>query len=193
MRSSFGKGYLGEIGQRLQRLLGFDGEADASFTSEARPVIIVGDATLPGYGNQQGRRFAIASAQLQGASTLNWFIKADQDVIIEQIQITRDNTAAALGSIRMYFAPPTIAEPVTLAVAGLFLDRAVNVTDRPQMRGAVSATLSTGSVQLLRIALPAAYGAHIDPHTGPFLLAAGCALEFSCTVDCFVTLFGRTL
>lgn len=135
----FGKGFLGDIGTRLQRLLKFDGSADASFDSKAIPVMLVGNATLPGYGEQQGRRFAYASSV---ASTQAMYFRATADVIITSIDI--QVTSAGIGTATTQLVPVGTADPGSAPV-GIFLDRSISANDRPPLNGVVGILATTGA------------------------------------------------
>lgn len=190
---AFGQGYLGELGARLQRLLGFDGEAGAAFTSTAVPVMLVGDGTLPGYGNMQGRRFAVPSAQIVAATTSQFFMRAGQDLIIERVIVHRQNVAATLGYFTMAYVIASEPDPAAMVARGLFLDRPISTSDRPMVTGNVYAAAAPTQTVLWQPALPANYAAHQGDWQAPFLLATGYALNFFASVDCFVTVYGRTL
>jgi len=134
----FGASYLGELGTRLQRLLGFDGDAGVSFTPQAVPVMIVGDATLPGYADQSGRRWAAVST-IMGGVDLNFWLRSTQDQIIERVTFFPTN--AALGRLECSQSANTLADPAGGAGVpqGSFCDRMLTRDDRPPIRGLVAA------------------------------------------------------
>lgn len=170
------RGYLGELNSRLQRLLGFDGEAGGTFISEARPVLLCGDATLPGYGATQLRRFVVGSSNAVTNGDY-WYLLAVQDVIIERVTFIVD--AAVAGTGIFYANGPDVAVPAgPPAVVGVFLDRAISGNDQPPVKGQVAAAAAVGKVygnyawqatQLGRVE-------HIVED--PFCLAAGSSISF---------------
>lgn len=170
----FGKGFLGDIGTRLQRLLKFDGSADASFDSKAIPVMVVGDATLPGYGDNQGRRFVVQSGIVAGGSF--FYVKATQDVIINQIRHT--NEAAGIGNIEWRLMALGTADPVAPASLGLFLDRSRSTNDRPPIVGSNNPAAAAGAViqNLTCTAASPPVGTYTTWCDQPFLLASGQAI-----------------
>lgn len=145
MGKPYGQSYLGDLSTRLQRLLGFDGDAGASFTSQAVPVILVGDATLPGYADKNGRRFLLNSGLVPATAFFFW--RATADIIITNIRYTQ--TLAAAGQHDWRFIDPATAPGFIVAPGGQFLDRAFP-GERPPLEfytnGAATAGTVIGSV-----------------------------------------------
>lgn len=192
---SFGQGYLGELGTRLQRLLGFDGEAGASFTAQAVPVLLVGNGTEPGYGQNSGRRFAIPGPEFVLAGNNHFWFRAVDDLIIEKIIAVKANTDAALGYVTCGLLMATSANPgAANASLGVFLDRPASITDRPAIiSGVYGPAGAAGDVILNSLALPAAFGMYGMLHDYPFRLAAGQGMIFQgFAAISAVTIFGKT-
>lgn len=144
-----GRGYLGELGKRLQRVLGFEGEPNAQADSRAIPVMLVADATLPGYGDAQGRRFVVRD--LTDAVNTSVWIRAEQDVILDWVFMARQ-PAGAGGGKRLFVGPPGIADPVALVrTKVLFLDRTVNAQDRPPVLSGLGAGV-VGGIEIMNTA-----------------------------------------
>lgn len=184
----FGKGFLGDIGTRLQRILKFDGSADASFDSKAIPVMIVGDATLPGYGDQQGRVFNVFSSV---ALNQYFYIRATQDVIITRIFCTL--TSAAAGSLTMQLVAPGTADPGS-SVGGQFMDRSLSASDRPPLRVVTNATPTAGATFANWFATAASLVGQDHNLDLPFCLSNGQALVFTSTNPSFnVGVWGQVL
>jgi len=182
-------GYLGDLGKRLQRLLGFDGEPGATFTPQAVPVLLCGDATLPGYGDQNNRRFQV----MQGVSGTGSYLyfRATADVIIDRVRCVVNNAGA--GSLTWSLVAPGTADPGS-AILGAFLDRSLSINDRPPITGVANATPTAGK-QLLALPIRASTeGTIIDLSPTPFCLAEGQALVFAPTTTAvLIELWGRTL
>lgn len=185
----FGKGFLGDIGTRLQRLLKFDGSADASFDSKAIPVMLVGDATLPGYGDQQGRNFGVLSTVVLNS----WFyIRANADVIIGRVDI--QTTAPAAGAACSFsLVPPGTADPGSVP-GGIFLDRNASANDRPPLGVVTNATPTAGTVLQNLFTSAAAIPGTTWVFDRPFCLGAGQAIVFTATGGSWnVCVWGQTL
>lgn len=193
MALSYGRGYLGELGRRLQRLLGFDGEPGASFDAKAVPVLLVGDGTLPGYGDQQGRRFVV-SAGVVAPPNMFW-MRATSDVIIERIGVCRYSGGAAATDVEFRVGPIGLADPYALDGAFcFFLDRNVSTGDKPPVVAQTGAAAVAGTFYIWRRDLLATDGEALCGSV-PFCLAAGQVL---CIANppaggFFVTVYGRTL
>jgi len=174
MGQPYGRGYLGDLGQRLQRLLGFDGEAGATFDSKAIPVLICGDATLPGYGGQQSRRFVVPSGVVAAGSF--FYFQADADVIIRQFRVTMQ--AAGVGNLEWRMMALGTAPGAAIATAGFYLDRSLSNNDRPPLSTYVNPAATAGAViQNLTCAAGAPnVGEYVTLCDQPFLLAAGQAM-----------------
>jgi len=171
---SAGRGYLGELGRRLQRLLGFDGEPGASFSAEAIPVMLVGDATLPGYGEQQGRRFAIVGGVVAAVDML--WIRAESDCIIEAAAVTRSTLGAAATDIIFRQGAIGIADPFALTKGFCFwLDRNLGAGDKPPLVAATGAVAAGASTTIFQRDMLAS-DSEVLLRTVPFCLAAGQAL-----------------
>lgn len=186
----FGKGFLGDIGTRLQRLLKFDGSADASFDSKAIPVMLVADGTLPGYGERQGRRWTTFNGV---AAAGFYYVRAMDDVIITRIVAVLTNPAAG-GTLTWSLVPIGTADPGSVP-AGIFLDRSLSSNDRPPIQ-TVSNAVATVGQQLGTRAIPAAAltATTYDLCVEPFCLSKGQALVFSAVAVNFnVELWGMTL
>jgi len=176
MRDLKSRGYLGELNARLQRLLGFDGEAGGTFISEARPVLVCGDATLPGYGATQLRRFVVGGTNTI-ADANYWYIKATQDVIIQELRLTI--LAAVAGTAILYTIDPSVAEPGGApAIGGVFLDRAISGDDRPPIKFQVTANAAVGKVYSTHAWTATQLGRQETILEVPFCLAAGASMSF---------------
>lgn len=189
MGQRFGQGYLGDLGTRLQRLLGFDGDAGASFDAKAVPVLICGDATQPGYGSNNSRRFAYANSV---ASTQAMYFRAVSDVIIDSIDI--QVTSAGIGTATTQLVPTTTADPGS-APGGIFLDRSLSANDRPPLSVLVGVMATTGSAfhTLFTVAAtPVPTVVRASPQ--PFCLAAGQAVVIQVAgPSVHITVRGQTL
>jgi hypothetical protein len=185
----FGQGYLGDLGTRLQRLLGFDGDAGASFDSKAVPVLICGDATQPGYGSNNSRRFAYANSV---ASLQAMYFRAVADVIIDSIDI--QVTSGAIGTATTQLVSVGTADPGTAAV-GIFLDRSLSANDRPPLLGVVGVIATTGSAfhtLFTVVATPVPTVVRASPEA--FCLAAGQAVVIQVSgPSVHITVRGQTL
>lgn len=186
----FGKGFLGDIGTRLQRLLKFDGSSDASFDSKAIPVMLVADGTLPGYGERQGRRWTA----FNGVAAAGYFyVRATEDVIIQRVTAVLTNPAAG-GTLTWSLVPIGTADPGS-GPTGIFLDRSLSSDDRPPILGVSNATPTTGR-QLGTRAVPAAALTATEYLLcgEPFCLAQGQALVWTCAgVNVNIEIWGQTL
>ena len=176
MSNSYGRSFLGDISSRLQRLLKFDGDAGATFDSKALPVMLVGDATLPGYGDQQGRRFILQSGVVAAGGF--FYFRAVRDVIITQIRFTQDlaaNSTQEWRQIALGTAPG-----VAPAIGGLFMDRSGSLNDRPPMEFYNGAVATAGTIIQLTTCLVASplTGVYVTCCDQPFCLAAGGAMGF---------------
>ncbi len=186
----FGKGFLGDIGTRLQRLLKFDGAADASFDAKAIPVMLVGDATAPGYGDQQGRRFCV----FQGLTGGQWFyLRATADVIVTRMDLQWTAPAAGIQT-RVDICPPGTTDPGTAPI-GVYLDRLISINDRPPLLGVVNATPTTGAIIGNYFCAAATPVGQIISLPVPFCLASGAALVWTpnAAVGASVQIWGQTL
>lgn len=193
MAFSYGRGYLGELGRRLQRLLGFDGEPNADFDAKAIPVMLVGDGTLPGYGDQQGRRFVV-SFGVVAAGNMAW-LRATSDVIIERIGVCRYSGGAAATDVEFRMGPIGIADPFALdGTLCFFIDRTVSTGDKPPVLAQAGAAAVGGTFHIWRRDLLATDGEALCGAV-PLCLGVGQAL---CIANppaggFFVTVYGRTL
>lgn len=84
----FGASFLNDASNRLATLLGIDGalSADPSSVEKLVSVVLVGDATTPGYG-RRARRFGITNSLSNGFISC-W--QAISDCVITDIQISTD-------------------------------------------------------------------------------------------------------
>lgn len=193
MGVGYGRGYLGELGRRLQRLLGFDGEPGADFDSKAIPVMLVGDGTLPGYGDQQGRRFVVSFGVI-AAGNMAW-MRATSDVIIEKVSVGRYTGGAAATDVEYRVAPIGTADPFALdGTFCFFLDRSVSLGDKPPVLAQAGAAAVAGTFFAGRRAILASDGEALLAAV-PFCLGVGQGL---CVANppaggFFVTVYGRTL
>lgn len=174
--------YLGELTDRLYRLLQLDGVIRTGVADTIQPVVIVGDGTQPGMGSGRGRRF---SGFLDGAAPANVaFFQATADVIIERVLLTVTGNAGA-GTCNMQVA---VGGGGGGTQVWPFLDRVRSVNDRPPVvtvgGGVAAATFTAIGTSAGRWAIPA--GAtlvtQIEAVTEPFLLAEGQTVFFSNTV-----------
>ena len=84
----FGSSFLNDVSNRLSSLLGLDGavSADPSAVEKILSVVLVGDATTPGYG-RRARRFGHTNSLSNGFISC-W--QANVDCVITDIQIATD-------------------------------------------------------------------------------------------------------
>jgi hypothetical protein len=201
---SYGSSFLGELSTRLARLLKFDGSIDASFNSEALPVIVVGDATAPGYGDQSLRRFAIDTGDLGPSGGADAVVfRADADVIITSILYFGRAATAGVEALNLRVYGPSAPNPViALAAAGVFTDRAASNFDRPPVRLATGneAVPANGAVigyglNWWTAAVPAGPNTTTELCPQPFCLQNGGMLWVSNSQqqDRRVVLYGRTI
>lgn len=168
-----GTGYAGELGRKLQRLLGFDGEPNATFTTEMIPVALMMDATQPGYGEQSGRRFGL-SFDLAIAGGL--WLRPSQDIIIDRIALC--NRLIPLGadaSYAIYIGPQTVATPALTSTA-FFLDRNSGVEVAPIQAGDIGGGSAPLNLVGRGVALMTGEGNVVAPIV-PFCLQAGAVLQ----------------
>ena len=127
--------FLGEAAIRIARLLGVTGAVSPAFERQETiiPVVMLGDATLPGYGGQSQRRFGASHQTTAGAGIMSTVVVASQDVILYAVQFL----TATVGTYTLTVgagAPPSAA-----ATADVFF------TDRLGGTGAEIAPLLTGN------------------------------------------------
>ena len=176
------KSYLGELTDRLYRLLELDGVVKADVEGTIQPVVIVGDGTNPGMGSQRGRRF---SGFIDGAAPGNVaFFQATDEVIIDRVFLTVTGNAGA-GTCNMQVA---IGGGGGGTQVWPFLDRVASANDRPPVvtvgGGVLAATFAAIGISAGRWAIPAgaALVTQIAAITEPFFLAPGQTIFFSNTV-----------
>jgi len=189
---SQGRGYLGELGRRLQRFLGFDGEPGATFDANAIPVMLVGDLSLPGYGEQQGRRWA--AFQIVFAGDMYW-LRAEADCIVESLSVARFTGGAAASDINFRIAPINTADPFALVKTSLlFLDRTASITDKPPLV-ANNGLTAVGGTQTIYQEDLLATATVVKALVTPFCLGAGQAVIVNNfpVGGAVVNIYGRTL
>lgn len=181
-------GYLGDLATQLQRYFGFDGDANARLSTEAVPVVIMGDAGAPGYGDQRARRFTAFSGIAAGS--MQSFL-ATQDVIITQVRMQVTNAAA--GSVLMSIGGPAFVPPGVPAQTGIFLDRQLDNELAPLLGSNGAPVGGSRSINNYQIAAGIALQPLWVLCDQPFLLAAGRSLNFNCSLtNVTVELWGRT-
>jgi len=204
MGSIRGKGYLGDLNKRLQTFFGFEGEAGGDFDTIAKPVLLIGDATLPGYGDRNQRRWAAGFDVPAGQSM---FVRARQDVIIEKIQVQRSAvTFSEAIALTLWQYPPTSTKimPALSIQRGQFLDRCISFDERGvDVQVAAGTVVGAGAIQLNAAVIPFSTEAGSSAPQGfadllpiPFCLQQTNELQVTNggAVDAlFVTFWGRPL
>lgn len=126
--ASLERSFLGEAATRLGRLFKLGGLLSPKYDEgEAiKAVVVLGDATLPGYGDRGGVRWSVGGVAAGGGVGAYAGIEAQEDVIVELVSFA-DNTAACQFTIKWNTA--TEASPSGAAFAGFVpaLDRATSV------------------------------------------------------------------
>ena len=174
-RGDIDQGYLGEAATRLSRLLEVRGLVSPKFHTreDILPVVVLGDATLPGYGDNRLRRFACAHQTGAGAGIGSTFFRATADLIITRISCFKATAGAStISLIGAATTPPVV--PATADV--FFLDRVQGTEPAPALTGDGDGTALTGAL-IYRFGNETA--ANINLHAGlePFLLPALATLQ----------------
>jgi hypothetical protein len=183
---------LGETEVRLRRLLNLEGQLLLRWSRITQPVTIVGDGTLPGFGNQTLRTFVC-----QGPTTVavaaqeGYWFKAQQDLILDKILMYAVG-AASFNPLVSYLGSSE-ADPFAIATAipTVLLDRGVTSSETGGLlRGA--AVVTSGAV--LWQPGNSGGGNQYDVPICPFFLPAGAKIWCGTTVaanTCRTFLRGR--
>lgn len=119
---------LGQIEDKLRRALNLAGEVQLQFTPDATPIIIAGDANLPGNATYRGRRFSWgATFSHVGAGSVGF--KAGDVVVITSIGFMA-STAGAVLTTRL--VDSAVADPYVMTTAD------IPFTERPASSGDVA-------------------------------------------------------
>jgi len=201
---SYGRSFLGDLSTRLSRLLRFDGEIKTSFSAEALPVLIMGDGTRPGYGDQSMRRFAVDTGDLALSGGTDAIVfRSTADVIITGVRYHSRSVMANATPVKLQLFGPSAPNPViALATAGVFMDRAASNFDRPPIQLAAgnealpanSACIGYGQTWLTA-AVPGGPNVYVDLVLEPFCLQSGGMLWINTGIqeNRRATLYGMTL
>lgn len=171
--------FLGEALNRLNRMLGVQGSVSPNFRdgSDLIPTVLLGDGTLPGYGQQSLRRFLASEqgAQAAGQPTTVGF-QAAIDVIITRFSYSF-TAAAGLQRIK-YFGPNDNLPYALSSPNGVWVDRAITSAETSPLTSGTDITgiaIAGGTVYRYE-SQAAQVGLLIEALRGPFLLAQGAAL-----------------
>lgn len=188
------RSFLGDAALRLARIFDISGLVSPSFETAEKimPMVLLGDGTLPGMGGGRGRRFAGAVIQAGGAGAAGIGIRAQADILIEEIQVS---TQTAAQEFLVHFLGVNDADPFLIATptTSVMLDRSLNVTESgPVLTGAVTPFLIGVARTIWRNTLSA--NSPVSVACVPFFLQRGAGLTFqggvAATVD--VNFYGRT-
>ena len=166
--------FLGEAATRLYRLLGLDGFVSPVFRDGADvvPVVILGDGTLPGYGQQTLRRFAASHQTVAGAGVMSTVLVATADVILTDLEVVQ----ATAGLYTLTIGGSSQALPSAAATLDVFFtDRIVGSEPAPMLTGNGDGVAVTGSL-IGRAQAPAA-NQTVRLLLAPIMLSAGCWLQ----------------
>lgn len=94
---TYGRSFFGEATTRLARFLGLEGEIPVGLEEKIRPVMIVGDATLPGYTSFRGRRWGAPGTNAGGQQYL-----ATEPVIVDGMSFANTTVGAATIEVKIY-------------------------------------------------------------------------------------------
>jgi len=140
------RAYFSDLATRLQRYLGLESQVPVDFTPNCVPVVLTGDLTLPGFGTQFGRRFAVGKVVAGGGAVHSIGFKAQADLLIEGLQIVATDAAGSELIVR-YTGPDVVADPIVIATAdAFFVDRAVSTDLAPVLTGAATGAAATGNI-----------------------------------------------
>jgi hypothetical protein len=114
------RSFLGEAALRLSRVFGFGGAVSPEFDSgeKIQPVVLVADATQPGYRGQQLRGFAFGQrvAAVAGNTSKLW-VMARRDspgVIIDGVHLATGAVPAAIAEWRLSILGAADPDPVVI-------------------------------------------------------------------------------
>jgi len=146
------RGFLGEAALRLSRLLQLDGLVTPQFDTGERitPVVLVGDATIPGMGATRGRRFMVNLRAGAGANAALRMAADAEPIILEQLVFA--SSAAEIIAMALHFDN---ADPASQNSA--LLDRTGGAIEPgPGLVSCIQANLGTiiGEFQLVGAANP---------------------------------------
>jgi hypothetical protein len=165
--------FLGDASARLSRFLGVSGQLSPSVNPEPEiiPVVLVGDATLPGYGSQSGRRFLACVQSGPSAVGVLVGIKATIDLIVDEVEVE----VKAGGDIRLGYGGPNDADLTTLTTQadGVLIDRAASKNEIPPMTGGGTTLAGWGSFPTVQHWYPVAatVGQPLKISTGWYMVA----------------------
>lgn len=137
---------LAQIEDKLRRALNLAGDVGLQFRPDAIPVVIAGDATLPGNATYRGRRFAGSFAPAATGAAASIGIKALENIVITDLDMYA-GTAGINATVRL--ATTDVAEPYAMTTQWApWTERAVVTTDfAPVARSVVwAATSSSGQI-----------------------------------------------
>lgn len=166
--------FLGEASLRLSRLLGLPGGVSPQFPDRSSivPVVLLGDATLPGYGGLSLRRFAGSHQTAAGVGIMSTLYVATADVILLGLQAV----LAAVADVTLSYGGPAQALPGAAATADTyFVDRAQAAEPAPLLVGNLDGVAVSG--QLLYRTRPTAINVPASLLLGPILLMQGAWLQ----------------
>lgn len=186
----YGRSDFGEFEARTRRMLSLEGLIPLDLGRGITPVMLLGDATLPGFGQGRQRRFAGQVAQGGIGTGFWWKCEAAEGVIIDEVVVAI--TTACV--VRMRYLGVNDADPVAITTAGgLMLDRATSGSEvSPLLRSAAadaSATISTNQLFDSSINLPVGFHRIL---TEPFYLALGAKFSVGGSQATGVSIRGRT-
>ena len=126
-----GRSDLGDVETRVRRILNLEGLVPLDWDGKILPVMVVGDGTLPGYGNRL-RRWNMASFGTGAAGVDRW-VTCDQDVIIDRIICMP--VAATL--VQIFYQGPNDTTPGAIAGRNApMIDRAQTSAELAPIRDA---------------------------------------------------------
>lgn len=163
------KGFLGDAAVRLGRMLGLKGQTSPTFKygDKLQPVLVVSDGTVPGMGQQRGRRLGWHVDQ---ATTTAVHIRAEVDLVIDWLEINFRVFALAAQLDIGYKGPGDAmgAEVLGGLPSGMTLDRALTLQELAPISYFIGGAVGTRFYRKnLLVASDSIY------YVGPFFLASG--------------------
>lgn len=186
----YGRSDFGEFEARTRRMLALEGLIPLDLGRAITPVMLLGDASLPGFGQQRLRRFAAQPRQGGVGTGFWWKCEATEGVIIDQLRVT----LTTAGVVRVRYLGSQDTDPVAIATAGgIMIDRATTGSEvSPLTTSAVadaSAIVAANQIYDSQLNIPV--GAHVLIDE-PFYLAFGAKLAVGGTQAVSATIRGRT-
>ncbi len=190
----YGRSDFGEAEQRLRRLLDLEGLVPLDLGRVITPVMVVADATVPGFGASRLRGFAVSGLPNNVAAQGWWFrCERREGVLIDSISVI----TAASATLHVRYLGPQDADPVVLATStGIMVDRSASGAEAsPLVRNAVSDASANAAGNVLWTTgtiVPGFQGFGAQLPIPPFFLAFGAKFSVGCGAVAQVSVYGRT-